>query len=84
MTVELTLPAEAFESKTGSSGNPTASVASELPEENLIARCRYKRVLRRRSRIVRRGPFTFRGRRFGRRFVLRRTTTRRVRVRVCH
>jgi hypothetical protein len=84
MSLELAVPAEAIESQIKINDNPAASVASDLPEENLVARrCRFKTVIRRRSRIVRRCPCVFRGRRYGRNFVIRRITRRPVRVRVC-
>ncbi|PSB03683.1 hypothetical protein [Merismopedia glauca] len=85
MSVELAAPVEAFESQTGTNGNPTATVSSDLPQDNLVARCRIKSVYkRRRSVIIRRGPFVYRGRRYGRNYVLRRVyPARRVRTRVC-
>jgi hypothetical protein len=85
ISVELAVPVEAIESRMKTNDNPAANVASDLPDENLIARCRYKTVRRRRrSVIIRRGPFVYRGRRYGRNFVLRRVyPARRVRVRVC-
>lgn len=85
LSVEIVTPAAAIESQNKLDRDPIANVTSDLPSENLVARrrCRYVTRIRRTYRIVRRGPFVFRGRRYGRNYVLRRVTRRPVRVRVC-